>query len=79
MKCDVVKSLVLSQEEWDLADRLAAEAGIARNELLRRCFYHSINSLLIAELHPVNVSLMLKEARGHLLVPSRLRHLLTGA
>lgn len=78
MKCDVVKSMVMAQEEWDLADQLAESLGISRNELLRRCFHSTATSLQVQGLHPVNVSLILKEARGHLLTPSRLVPLLAG-
>jgi hypothetical protein len=78
MKCDVVKSMVMAQEEWDLADQIAAQMGIARNELLRRCVHHALLNLLISGLHPVNVNLILKEARGHLLIPNRLAPLLAG-
>lgn len=79
MKCDVVKSLVLPQEEWDLLDQLVDQgAAPSRNELIRRCVHHSVNSMLVAGLHPANVSLILKEARGQLLTPSRLVPLLAG-
>ena len=78
MKCDVVKSIVMAQEEWDLADETAKAMNIPRNELLRRCFHHALNALLIHGLHPVNVHCILKEARGHLLTPSRLMPLLAG-
>lgn len=79
MKCDVVKSLVLPQEEWDLLDRVVAQTNVpSRNELIRRCVHHGLLNLMFAGLCPVAADSILKEARGHLLVPANLRGLLAG-
>jgi hypothetical protein len=77
MKCDVPRSVCLAQEEWDLLDDTVAQGGYhSRNDLIRRCIHHGLLSLQVAGLCPVALHQILKEARGHLLVSNRLRHLL---
>lgn len=80
MKCDVPRSVCLAQEEWDLLDQIVEQAGFqSRNDLIRRCIHYGLLSLEVAGLSPVALHQIMKEARGELLVPNRLRHLLVSA
>lgn len=80
-KCDVVKSVVLSQKEWDLLDRILEDNRCfrSRNDLIRRCIHFGIKAFLLANVQPTDLEIALKEARPELLIADRLPDLLEEA
>lgn len=73
MKLDCNRSIAMPEEVWALLDRVSEQTGSSRNELVRRYIHHGLLSQLTAGLYPVHVDTILKEARGALLLPDKLR------
>jgi ribbon-helix-helix CopG family protein len=76
MKLDTNRSVAMPEEVWELLDRVSEQVGSSRNELVRRYIHHGLICQLMAGLYPPNVDRMLKEARGPLLIPDRIRSLI---